>query len=84
MPHANRYLWVGACAAIATTAAVVAMLFKFFVVHPAYTPQPNGNYGELYGPVSYFRIPIYFACGLFFLIGVAGVLVGVFWRKVSN
>jgi len=43
--------------------------FKIFFVDPAFTKLPNGNYGELYGPVSYFRLPVYGICILIVIVG---------------
>ncbi|TVQ01006.1 MAG: hypothetical protein EA381_06385 [Planctomycetaceae bacterium] len=60
-------------------AAGVACLFMFraFFVLPAFTRLPDGGYGELYGPVSFFRIPIYGAS--IFLILVGASIVAAFW-----
>jgi hypothetical protein len=46
------------------------VLFKLFVVNPAFQKLPNGNYGELYGPVSWLRIPVYVLLLAVILFGV--------------
>ena len=75
-PQRSPAAWIGTGVILAATGGVAALLFKFFIVHPAYTPLPNGHYGEMYGPVSYFRIPIYIVCGLIFVAGLASVAIG--------
>jgi len=45
--------------AFIVTGIVCFVLFKVCFVNPTHTPVPNG---ELYGPVSFFRIPIYLLC----------------------
>lgn len=44
--------------------------FKLLVVDPAFTPRPNGNYGEMYGPVRFARPYVYAGCGAVMLAGV--------------
>jgi hypothetical protein len=35
------------------------LLVQFAVINPMMKPLANGNYGELYGPVSLLRWPFY-------------------------
>ena len=55
---------------------VAIVLFKYFVVKPAYGPLPNGRYGEMYGPVSFFRIPTYIILGVVVGVGIWLVIRG--------
>lgn len=52
-------------------AAAVAISFKIFIEGPATQPMSNGQYGELYGPVIYFRYVVYALCIIQALAGVA-------------
>jgi hypothetical protein len=58
---------------------VCLVLFKRFFVDPAFTPLPNGGFGELYGPVSFFRIPVYGLCILQSLLGC--LILAAFWGR---
>lgn len=49
---------------------ILLFLFKFYLVNPAFTKLPNGNYGELYGPISFFRIPVYILLCILLIIGI--------------
>ena len=62
-------------AGVAAAGVGAGLLFKWSVVDPAYTPLPNGHYGELYGPVSFLRFPVYVLYGCLVAAGVtcAGV-----------
>jgi hypothetical protein len=51
-----------------------ALLFKTELVDPAFTPLPNGNFGEMYGPVAFMRPYVYVACALSACAGTAIVL----------
>lgn len=51
--------------------ALGAIAFKLSLVDAAYVPLPDGTHPELYGPVSFFRIPVYIACGASVLLGLA-------------
>jgi hypothetical protein len=44
--------------------------FYFLIAAPSKVQLPNGNYGEMYGPVSFFEIPVYIICGIIVLLGV--------------
>lgn len=59
------------------TGVVCFALFKAFFVNPTHLPAPNG---ELYGPVSFFRIPIYLLCAANVLIGI--LIVAAFWSPL--
>lgn len=46
---------------------LVGMGFRVFVERPALQKLADGNYGEAFGYVSFFRVPFYLLCfGLFF------------------
>ena len=60
---------VGGISLIVCGIAIFAS-FKYFLVDPAYTHLPSGGYGELYGPVSFFRIPVYVLCILTIAVGI--------------
>jgi hypothetical protein len=49
---------------------VLFFIFKFYIVKLAYTKLPDGNYGELFGPISYFKNYIYFILVILFISGV--------------
>ena len=46
------------------------IIFKFYIVKIAYTKLPNGDYGELFGPISYFKNYIYYILAILFIAGV--------------
>ena len=48
----------------------VALIFHVFLVVPAFTVLENGRYGEMFAPVSYFRIPAYIMLGIIMSVGV--------------
>jgi hypothetical protein len=52
---------------------VVFIIFKI-IERRAYTPLPNGNFGEIYGPVSFFRVPVYVICACLLVVGLVLVL----------
>lgn len=61
---------VGVCAVI--LGLTILLLWRFVIYPSATKPLPDGQFGELYGPVAYFSPWIYIgAIG----VGVAGVLV---------
>jgi len=57
--------------------------FKLLLENPAFEKLPNGNFGELYGPVSYFRVPIYTVTSVFIVFGVV-LLVFSLSEKTRN
>lgn len=67
------------CLLICSSIILIA-LFEYSVVQRAYTPKPNGNYGELYGPVSFLRIPI--DAGMV-IVGIYGIVLVVRARTDS-
>ena len=69
---------------ISAAGAVAALLFRLLVVGPAYTPLPDGSYGEMFGPVSFARIPVYVACGLLIVAGLARIAAGTVARGGSS
>jgi hypothetical protein len=46
------------------------LVFHFLIVVPAFTVSSDGFYGEMLGPVSFFRIPVYSIRGLFIVLGL--------------
>lgn len=72
-----RIYLVGAGLILLATA--VAFATEILVIRPAFTPLPNGMYGEMFGPVSHLRGPFYGIC-----VGVAAIGAGVIlWRVWS-
>lgn len=63
---------------------ILGITFHFKFVIPAYTRLANGNFGEMYGPVSCFRIPFYTLCGIFFFLGTLLCLFDMFEKKQNQ
>jgi hypothetical protein len=55
-------------------AATAAWGFQRFIVAPAFSKLPSGNYGEAFGYVSYFKGPVYAICIVVFVLGVCLIL----------
>ena len=49
-------------------------MFKVMFVDPALQPLPDGHYGEMYGPITYFKGPVYLLLSLIFILGL-GLLI---------
>ena len=58
--------------------------FYFFLAVPSKTQLPDGTYGEMYGPVVYFEMPVYIACWLSFVIGLSLMFVRRNRHKVNS
>ena len=54
-------------------------MFKLFVVNPAYQKKPNGNYGEMFGPVSFFEMPVYVFFAFLIILGLIMI-----WKKYGR
>ena len=65
--------WTVAGVVLAAAGVGAGLLFKWSVVDPAYTPLPDGHFGELYGPVSFIRLPVYFLCAYLVAAGVTSI-----------
>ncbi|MBU8902432.1 MAG: hypothetical protein KOO69_06810 [Victivallales bacterium] len=50
--------------------SILLLFFKLYIVRIAYTKLPDGNYGELFGPVSYFKNYIYYILFVLFILGI--------------
>jgi hypothetical protein len=50
----------------------VALLiaFQLVIVNPAFRQNEAGEYPETFGPVSYFRFPVYFLCLAVLVVGL--------------
>ncbi len=57
-----RLRLLAGCTLIACAVAA-SIAYEVILVAPVLVPLPSGNYGELYGPVMYFRRPVH-ACAL--------------------
>ncbi len=60
---------------------LLCLVFKFYVVEIAYTKLPDGNYGELYGPVSYCKNYVYLLLAIMFVAGTGFLLP---WRELKK
>jgi hypothetical protein len=47
---------------------IALILFKVLVVNPAYEKLPDGHYGEMHGPVAFFKEAVYLVLTVLFLI----------------
>ncbi len=54
--------------------------FKIMLVDPAMQRLPNGHYGEMYGPIMYFKMPVYMLLAFTFTAGL-GLLI---WDNVQK
>jgi formate hydrogenlyase subunit 3/multisubunit Na+/H+ antiporter MnhD subunit len=70
---------VGLFFAIIST--ILLLLFKFYVVRIAYTKLPDGNYGELFGPVSYCKNYIYCILFILFILGIVCLFKSIYKTK---
>lgn len=61
-----RLVGGAACALVGTTGL---LYFKLALVDPAFTARADGTYGEMYGPISFFRIPVYVLCLALIVVG---------------
>jgi hypothetical protein len=55
---------------IAGLGIVGIVFFKLCFVNPAYNKLPDGNYGELFGIVSFFRMPVYVILWIVISLGI--------------
>lgn len=58
-------------------AGATLVYWEVFWVRPALTPLPQGGYGEMYGPVSFFRLPIAIGLSLCIAAGLALAMYGL-------
>ena len=56
--------------------AVLFGTFQCFVVNPAFKKLPDDGFGELYGPVSFFRIPVYVTIAVIVIMGILMWMAG--------
>ena len=66
-------VFTGACFVIC--GVVLLAMFHRYIVQPAFTPLPDGGFGEIYGPVAFFRPLVYGLCVALVAIGSIIVLV---------
>jgi hypothetical protein len=57
--------------------AAGAAFFHFVLERAAYAKDANGYYPEMYGYVSYFRMPVYLMMAAFALLGLTGFCLGL-------
>jgi hypothetical protein len=76
LTRTSRGPLVRAGVALSLCGTVAEWLFKSTVVAPAFTPLQDGGYGELFGPVSLVRLPVYALCGGCIAIGAACIGLG--------
>jgi len=62
---------------LSTLSVTCLWLFRHYVDKPAMMRLPDGYYGEMYGPVSYFRIPINVVFILTLLTGLILSVLGL-------
>lgn len=70
-----RFSWAG-CGLLAII-VLIGLGVQFCIIAPAMKPLPNGNYGEMFGPVNALRWPFY---GLVF-IAVGWVTIHYFCAR---
>ena len=56
--------------------AVLFATFQCFIVNPAFKKLHDGGFDELYGPVSFFRIPVYLTIAVIMTMGIIMFLAG--------
>lgn len=61
---------------------ILLMVWELYVVPLAYTPTARGTYGEIYGPVSYFRVTTDVVALLLLISGVLLMYLG--WRRTNQ
>ena len=66
---------------IAGGAIAGLIAFQLWVVNPAVAPRADGGYGEMHGPVEFFKWPVY-VVGLLLVIGGIGWSVWN-WRRAD-
>lgn len=74
-----KYMWLF----FVIISTVLFVVFKFYVVKIAYTKLPNGNYGELFGPISYFKNYVYCILAILFISG-ATCLLKMYYKSIKK
>jgi len=67
--------WTIAWLLLAAAIATLAVIAHTRIIQPAMTPGPDGTYGEVYGPVSYFRWPFYTLAGTLTTAALVAALI---------